>query len=215
MSENKKPTIAEIEALLDEPNKHVYLKADGSIDVIDYEDKIKQLQAELDKANEKIQELHKQVEFWMSEDDGSTWPPENTAWRKLLNVKDKRPEQIKEMQRLVPVIMWKTDAQLQYERAKQLQAELDKANTDKQELCSEAIKQNEIACRLRDKLFEHRWIPVEERLPKKDGNIVLYKKSKPMVMHYFTNRTSEQWLMGFTHWKPEIPPERALKEVKP
>ena len=56
---------------------------------------------------------------------------------------------------------------------------------------------------LQAKLDNLRWIPVEEGLPKKDGNIVLYKKSKPMVMHYFTNRTSEQWLMGFTHWKPE------------
>ncbi|KKM24260.1 hypothetical protein LCGC14_1606790, partial [marine sediment metagenome] len=85
------------------------------------------LQSQLDKANEKIQELHKQVEFWMSEDDGSTWPPENTAWRKLLDVKKKTAEQLKEMQRLVPIIMWKMDERLQYERAEQLQAKLDKA----------------------------------------------------------------------------------------
>ncbi len=81
---------------------------------------------------------------------------------------------------------------------------------DKMYLVDEPVR--EYVDELQAELDNLRWIPVEERLPKKDGNIVLYKKSKPMVMHYFTNRTSEQWLMGFTHWKPEILPEGECKQ---
>ncbi len=77
----------------------------------------KQLQAELAKAQEEIA-------FWMSEGDGTEWPPENMEWRKLFDIRDRTPKQTEEMVRLATVIRWKADGKIQYERAEQLQAEL-------------------------------------------------------------------------------------------
>lgn len=45
----KQVTIDELEQLLGEPDKHVDIKPNGEIFVIDYKEKIKQLEAELEK----------------------------------------------------------------------------------------------------------------------------------------------------------------------
>ncbi len=86
------------------------------------------------------------------------------------------------------------------------------ANTDKQELCSEAIKQNEIACRLRDKLLEHRWIPVAEGLPERDVYVLWLFESGGMVWENIDHDADEAnvafFLSGYhnsgpiTHWRP-------------
>lgn len=48
MSEDKKPTIAEIEELLDKPNMKVVLLPNGEVDTVDYEEVIATLQAQLE-----------------------------------------------------------------------------------------------------------------------------------------------------------------------
>lgn len=70
-------------------------------------------------AEEKIERMRGEVEFWMGEGDGAEWPPENMEWRKLFDISksSRTPEQIKRMGELATIIRWKGDEKIQYERA--------------------------------------------------------------------------------------------------
>ena len=70
-------------------------------------------------AGREIDELNRQVEFWMGEGDGTEWPPENQQWKILSNIPppSRTKAQIKKMRQLQEIVWWKTDEKLQYERA--------------------------------------------------------------------------------------------------
>lgn len=101
----------------------------------EYDDALIKCEAELVAAREEIS-------FWMSEGDGSEWPPENMAWRKLFDKPNRTKDETKEMVRLATVIRWKADEQIQYERAELLEGQLVNAK-DENKVLLEIMKHGE------------------------------------------------------------------------
>lgn len=106
-------------------------------------------------------------------------------------------------------------------------AELDKANETIQEYKDAlATKFNAEMCEvlkpIQAKLDKHRWIPVEERLPKRDGQVWICYKENGYTYGGYYNPTYKLWQIfdpcgGWsnidsksppTHWKPIILPEQ-------
>ena len=99
-----------------------------------------------------------------------------------------------------------------------LQAELDKKKEAVKTLTvfhEDAKKQIKTwTDRWNDLREENRWIPVEEQLPKGEGRVLVFH---PIRRYRITSAEFLQDCMklGYTHWKPIILPEQALKEVNP
>ncbi len=66
-------------------------------------------------------------------------------------------------------------------------------------------------------LDNHRWIPVEERLPEKHGRVLVVKAGTITALWLIGKTFMQRKLWkyrGITHWKPIILPEQALKDNK-
>ncbi|KKN77661.1 hypothetical protein LCGC14_0357860 [marine sediment metagenome] len=61
---------------------------------------------------------------------------------------------------------------------------------------------------LKEELETHRWIPVEETLPKKNESYLVFNNNVVMVFKWFGKE--EQWggLYSITHWKPITLPNK-------
>lgn len=70
---------------------------------------------------------------------------------------------------------------------------------------------------LQAELDKHRWIPVCERLPEKQGNYLVINSNVPMFFRWFGK--TEQWgITSVTHWKPLLLPQsdpKPRKRVEP